>query len=360
MLFQKTNLKKFRPDVKCSPKVVVDEAKRNVTLDFSHLVNLSVCDGSDVPYFSEQGIGKRDVSKGANFFKPNDDVRLGEDFVREFNKENATTIYPADHAMTRYLQRKMDAIAKNSDEPGFKPRVYVINADVINAFALPGGAVYVYRGLIERSPNEAALMGVLGHEWAHVTARHGTKNMTKALKLIYGGMFVLLASKVAADLTNDDLLKVAYTVMGYGAYVGAQLLLLKHSRDAELEADRLGSQYALQTGYSPLGIGQMFEEFKKSSSEVTSLEKLLSTHPSHDERIETNKVLSSLFYPVRSNYIVDPTQDYLLAVNELGTLPKTDKVSSEKVASAFIQKLKSTGELEIVSQMRIKAQEAQK
>lgn len=216
VIFKNTTLKKFRPDIKCSPLFAIDKNNKKMTLDFSQIKNLSDCDGEDTPYYTEKGIGHREVGKGANFYKPQDDISLGEQFVTAFNKENSQLIYPKDHAMTVYLQKKMDLIAKNSDEPTFKPRVFVINADVINAFALPGGAVYVYRGLIERSPNEAALMGVLGHEWAHVTARHGTRNMTRAIKLIYGGMFVYLAASIAADLTNDQLLKVGYQILGLG------------------------------------------------------------------------------------------------------------------------------------------------
>lgn len=359
-IFKNTILKKFRPDVKCSPKYAIDGANKKLVLDFSKIESLSACEGNDVAYYSERGIGHRNVGQGSNFYKPQDDVALGEQFVSSFNKENASLIYPKNHPMTVYLQNKMEIIARNSDEPTFRPRVYVINADVINAFALPGGAVYVYRGLLERSPNEAALMGVLGHEWAHVTARHGTKNMTHAIKLIYGGMLVYIAANIAADMTKDQLLKIGYQVLGVTAYIGSNLLLMKHSRDAESEADRIGSQYALLSGYSPLGLAYMFGEFKKLSPEVTSLEKILSTHPSHDDRIEQNKIVSSLFYPVDRNYIVEPTDDYLIAQSDLKTMPLPSKEVSEKVATSFVGKLKDVGDNEIALKMRERLQEIKK
>lgn len=103
----------------------------------------------------------------------------------------------------------------------------------------------------------------------------------------------------------------------------------------------------------------MFGEFKKVSPDVTSLEKILSSHPSHDDRIEENKVISSLFYPARSNYIIAPTEDYLLARADLRSMPAPSKEVSEKAATAFVQKLKDVGDFEIAAKMRAKLEESQ-
>ena len=115
--------------------------------------------------------------------------------------------------MTVYLQRQMDKIANVADVPrtshkknnigqemNIRPKVHVVNADVLNAFALPGGNIYVFRGLLERAESIDSVMGVLGHEWAHVTARHGTKNVSRSIKMIYGSLIIYGILNIWADL----------------------------------------------------------------------------------------------------------------------------------------------------------------
>ncbi len=130
--------------------------------------------------------------------------------------------------------------------------IKVIDSDEINAFALPGGFFYVNSGLILRADEEAELAGVMGHEIAHVAARHGTKNATK-------GELMQLA-------TIPVMILVPYGMAGYGIYEGLNLAIpmsyLKFSRDDEREADYLGLQYMYKAGYDPNAFVSFFEKIE--------------------------------------------------------------------------------------------------
>jgi predicted Zn-dependent protease len=146
------------------------------------------------------------------------------------------------------------------------------NDEEINAFALPGGPIYVYTGLLKYADNEAELASVMGHEIAHIAARHSTEQLTKT----YG--YSLLAGIVlgqdpgaAASLTRD---------------VVGSLGMLKFSRDDETEADRLGLHYMFRAGYSPNAMTTFLTKLGKLQQERSSRAlNLLSTHPMSQDRI---------------------------------------------------------------------------
>lgn len=336
---------KFKADINCSN---IFRSNRNgdiLEVDLTSFKNLSDCGGKDIQDYSPYAIGKRKVDEGGNWFSLADDERMGREYTDQFIAENRSKVLPIDHPTTRYMQEKMDIIARNSDMPNLRPKVRVINADVLNAFALPGGYVFVFRGLMEKSPSEAALMGVLGHEWAHVTARHGTRGMTRTLKTLTAAVTVMLITQVWAEVTDDKVKKVVLPLIGVGTLAGAQLRLLSKGRDQEMEADRIGSQYAMLSGYHPRGIGDMFEVFKRESGGggSTSLERILSSHPEHDTRIERNHVLSALFYPAKQDYIVTSVgyEDALLAMN---SEPIPAATETEALATAFVNGLQKQQE----------------
>lgn len=333
----KIETEKFKADINCSNVFRSNRNGEVLEVDLTSFKNLSDCGGKDVQDYSPYGIGKRKVDEGSNWFSLADDERMGREYSEQFIAENRSKVLPVDHPTTRYMQEKMELIARNSDMPNLKPKVRVINADVLNAFALPGGYVFVFRGLMEKSPSEAALMGVLGHEWAHVTARHGTRGMTRSLKTLTAAVTVLLITQVWAEVTDDKVKKVILPLIGVGTVVGAQLKILSKGREQEMEADRIGSQYAMLSGYHPRGIGDMFKVFKREAGGggSTSIERILSSHPEHDTRIERNHVLSALFYPARQDYVVTSNgyEDAVLAMN---SEPIPDANETEILATAFV------------------------
>lgn len=327
-------------DFTCDKEIVIKNDGTKLTIDLSQFKSLSsACQGKGINNFKPDMVGFRNINEYSllrhNFFSLNDDAKLGEEFVVNYLKENRHLVLPQNHGATLYIKDVMENIVAHSDRPDLKPKVYIINAKIMNAFALPGGFVFVFRGLMEKSPSESALTSVLAHEWAHVTARHGTENMTRAIDR----MLLVLAAKLAIDVSLEQKqvkAKEIISAIAYGAMmVGSELFLMNKSRDAELEADTLGTQYAFLSGFNPWGISEMFQVFKdESGKEFSTIEKLLSTHPDHDTRINNGYMLSAQFYP-QSNFKI-PHRDRLnQALADMTNIAYPTSAESQNIGMGF-------------------------
>jgi predicted Zn-dependent protease len=212
------------------------------------------------------GINKGDL----NFFSKNEEIELGRRFSEEIAQK-----YPLleDREITDYFAQIGRRIAANSDWPDLEFHFYVVDSKEINAFAIPGGHVYLNRGLILRADNLSEVTGVLGHEISHVVARHGTEQLSKQ----YG--FAIVAQLV---LGENPAMWQKITAELFGT-----LGLLHYGRAAESEADRLGVRYVYKTGYDPQGMISFFEKLLALQKKQPGLlDKLFSTHPPTKERIE--------------------------------------------------------------------------
>lgn len=154
--------------------------------------------------------------------------------------------------------------------------------DMINAFALPGGKVGVYTGLLEVADTDDRLAAVMGHEIAHVTARHGAERMSRSLALAAVGVGIGVA---ASDSEYRDAIMIAY---GLGATLGVDL---PYSRKAESEADEVGLTYSARAGYDPREAVTFWERMSAAAASRPQLPSLLSTHPSDEKRIADLKEL---------------------------------------------------------------------
>jgi predicted Zn-dependent protease len=152
----------------------------------------------------------------------------------------------------------------------------VLDSDVINAFALPGGNVFVSRGLLQHFNNEAQVAAVLGHEIGHVTGMHVDERISQAVMLELG----VTSIAVLAGRSESELARAAPTVIG-GVGTG---FLLKFGRDQELEADSLGMHYMVAAGYDPQGMVQVLTILRDASGGASPPE-ILSTHPDPGRRI---------------------------------------------------------------------------
>lgn len=158
----------------------------------------------------------------------------------------------------------------------------LLDSDVLNAFALPGGKVFFSRGLAKELKSEAEMAGVLGHEIGHVTARHGNQRMSKQL----GYNILLGIGAVAVGAADED-----STFRQYGEYavpalaVGGNIVLLKYGRDEELQADMLGVRYMSRAGYDPIGQQRVMETLGRLGGGGGRIE-WLSTHPLSSTRVE--------------------------------------------------------------------------
>ena len=242
-----------------------------------------------------EAIGNRSVGKGINFFSIEKEIALGKGMAQEVERSSKMIDDPM---VTEYVNRVGQNLVRNSDAQ-VPFTIKVIDSDEVNAFALPGGFFYVNSGLILRAQEEDELAGVMAHEISHVTARHGTKQATKAELIQLGSIAAMIF--------------VPYGWAGYGIYEGMNLAIpltfLKFSRDAEREADFLGIQYMYKAGYDPNAYVTFFERIQADEKRRPgSIPKVFSTHPPTPERIELAQKEIARILPDRDEYIVTTSE----------------------------------------------------
>ena len=196
----------------------------------------------------------------------------------------------------------------------------LLDSGVINAFALPGGKVFISRGLAEQLNNEAQIAGVIGHEIGHVMARHGNQRMTQTMGMnfILGGAAVLAGT---ADKKSDFSKYGKYAIPALA--MGGNVVLLSYGRDDELEADSLGIQYMVANGWNPAGQRQVMEILKREAGGKAPPE-WLSTHPASDSRIlRINEMLKTKYAYTQNNtdYGFFPERYKVKMLDRLALLP---------------------------------------
>lgn len=232
-------------------------------------------------------IGKRDLNKGSiNFYSLEKEVALGRQLAMEVDQQSKLITDPF---INEFVNRITQNLVLNSDAK-VPFTVKVIDDEVVNAFALPGGFLYVYRGLIEAADNEAEIAGVMAHEIAHVTARHGVEQASKGTLVNYASIPLIFLGGIGGYAIQQ------------AAGLAIPLGFLKFSRGAEREADRLGAQYMWAAGYDPQALATFFEKLQaKDKKKPGTLSKLFSTHPYTGDRITAVNELVSKF-PDRGEY----------------------------------------------------------
>lgn len=175
-------------------------------------------------------------------------------------------------ALQGYVNRVGRWVASASERPDLKWTFGVIESNDVNAFAAPGGYVFLTRGLYRLLRDESELAGVLGHEIAHVVKKHH-------LKLLQKSQAIDVGSNLLKKQIGDQ--KVAKTLIGSGAEILARGL----DKDAEFEADRMGVVLAARAGYEPFGLPAVLQEISAASADSSSVALLFKTHPHPDERL---------------------------------------------------------------------------
>ena len=220
-------------------------------------------------------VGQRTQLKpGWNMFSPQQDVQVGKQAADDAKRKLPMCNSPrADAYLTQLGKRLTDHLNTNSVQ--YPWEFHCVNDRSINAFALPGGYVFVNRGAIEAADNEAELAAVMAHELSHVALRHGTNQATKAQAAQAGvGIF----GAIFGGSTGGALL----TQLGSFTAGG---VLLKYSRSAETQADVMGTQVLYDAGYDPRAMAQFFEKLEQETKGKNPPE-FFSDHPSPDHRVE--------------------------------------------------------------------------
>lgn len=216
------------------------------------------------------GCATTGINKGQiNVISSDDEVKMGQEMSVEVAKQYK--LYD-NAAVTSYVQSVGDRIVAHSDRQDIKYHFAVIDKNEVNAFAVPGGYIYVYTELMKDADDEAELAAVIAHEVGHVAARHSTERMTA----MYGYQF--LAGLVLGENPNAYA-KIVTDMAATGGF-------LKYSRDDEHEADELGAKYLYAAGYDPNGMVDLLNKLKGlESTEPSKFETWFMTHPATTERL---------------------------------------------------------------------------
>jgi Zn-dependent protease with chaperone function len=251
---------------------------------------------------------KPEFKAGYNFFSAQQDAQLGRENSAQLDKQLPLLNDPAAVNYLNNLGKKL-AEATPNNRPEYAWRFRLVNSAEVNAFALPGGYIYVNRGVFDAAENEAQIAGVIAHESGHVVMRHGTHMASEAL-VAQGGMMI-----VASILGRGGSLASQLAQMGLG--FGVNSALLKNSRAAETQADEVGTYILYQAGYDPRGMVQFFQIIARKYPQ-RSLE-FFSDHPNPENRIKNVDAEIAQLGPARPGKADSP--DFQSAKRYLASLP---------------------------------------
>ena len=248
-----------------------------------------------------------DNPTSGNRYTIDQEVQLGRQGVAEIEKQ--LKLLPPDHPMSKFINQLGQSLAAKA--PGYKfPYTFkVVREKSINAFALPGGPIYVHTGLIDAA-SESQLAAVMGHEISHVVMRHSTRQASRAMKAqiplaILGGVLGAGVGGWAGALGQ----------MGMSLTAGS--VMMKYSRDAETESDMVGAQIMYDAGYNPEAAVSFFQKLKEQSG-GSGGPQFLASHPDPGNRArDISKILSR--FPAKTYKPMD-SAEYLAAKNSLSDL----------------------------------------
>jgi predicted Zn-dependent protease len=236
------------------------------------------------------------------------EVQMGAEYSAQINQQLPIV---QDAEVNRYVNVLGDSLARLADERGLDYTFYIVNAAEVNAFAVPGGFIYVNRGLIDRTQNLSQLAGVLGHEIGHVVRRHSVQQMEKAqganVGLVLGCTLLGICESQAAQAAIQ---------------IGGSALFAKFGRDDEREADRDAVASVVRAGIHPRGIPEMFQILlNERQRNPSAVEGWFSTHPGEEERIRETQALIDQIDPAILRTLTTNTTAYNTFKARVRSLP---------------------------------------
>jgi beta-barrel assembly-enhancing protease len=262
------------------------------------IIRQQIADGSYLKrrWGNVKDIGFRQIMAGQE-----KDIKTGQQAIQQMKQEGLMPHELDDKAITDYVNDVAQRVAQHSDLH-VPLHVTVLDSKEINAFALPGGYLFVERGLLDAADDEAELAGVMGHEIGHDVARHSHQLMTKAT---IAGIFYNAAEVAAMVLTGGVASIGMYYALQYGFYglgMVLDLKLLGVSREFELQADQLGIQYAWNSGYDPTGFIRFFDKMATKEGYVNGVSWFRTHPPFYERMVDAEREI--MFLPKKPDQVV--------------------------------------------------------
>ncbi|MGD0579318.1 MAG: M48 family metallopeptidase [Bryobacteraceae bacterium] len=239
-------------------------------------------------------IGNRKVDGRVNWYSMEKEIAMGKQYAMEIERQAKIVDDPI---IAEYVNRVGQNLVRNSDVK-VPVSIKVLETDEPNAMALPGGFFFVNTGLLKLAQNESEVAGVMGHELAHIAARHATRQMTRA------GI---------VNLATIPMMILGGGWAMYGIYQASNLLIpmtfLRFSREFESEADLLGLQYMYKAGYDPNGFVDMFERLESMEKRKPgTISKMFTSHPPTGDRIVKVQEITAKYLKEKPEYVVTTSE----------------------------------------------------
>ncbi|MBM4193370.1 MAG: peptidase M48 Ste24p [Gemmatimonadetes bacterium] len=236
------------------------------------------------------------------------EVEIGTDYAKQVEQQLPII---RDAEIVRYINLLGDSLARVTDTRGLDWSFAVVDDMTLNAFAIPGGFIFINRGLVAKATSLAQVAGVLGHEIGHVTKRHSVKQMQQR----QGTAFGVAAVCVLTDACNSGAAQSAIDLAAGGVFS-------KFSRDDEAEADREGIETAIRAGIDPNGVPELFQLLlDERKSRPTGVETFFISHPLEESRISATRQLIATVPPERLRGLVRDNPAFQAFKRRLAALP---------------------------------------
>jgi beta-barrel assembly-enhancing protease len=238
-------------------------------------------------------IGNRDVGKGVNFYSLEKEIALGKQMAQEIERQARLVDAPIP---AEYINRLAQNLARNSDIK-VPVTAKLVDSSEVNAFALPGGFLFVNSGLILKADTEAELAGVMAHELAHVAARHGTRQASRGQMINFASLPLIFLGGWAGYAVRQ------------GAGLAIPVAFLRFSRGFEREADLLGLQYIYKAGYDPTSFIDFFERLEAMEKKKPgTVSELFRSHPNTATRIQLTQKNVQELLSARPQYVISTSE----------------------------------------------------
>lgn len=237
------------------------------------------------------------------------EIEVGAEQSRQVNAQLPIV---QDRAVNTYLNILGDSLAKLTSRADLDWHFYMVNTDEFNAFALPGGFIYVNRGVAERSGNLAEFASVVAHEIGHVALRHSVKQMEQMQGANFGAIALCTLTSVCSTAIGQT-----------GVNVVGSAIFAKFSRDDEREADAAGIQELVRAGINPQGMASMFEKLlAERQSQPGAVDNFFASHPLEEERIQNARAQVAKINPAVLRSLTTNTTAFMDFKNRVKALPR--------------------------------------